>query len=106
MSYDEFWRRYLAAHADRRTRVLHYAGTVLALASAAALAGAAKWRWLPLVPLAGYGPAWLGHVVFEKNRPETFGHPAWSLASDFRMLLLLLAGRLGGELRRAGIGSR
>ena len=104
VSYDEFWRRYLAAHADPRTRALHYAGTTLAIAGIAGAAAAGNWRWLPLVPLAGYGPAWLGHALFERNKPETFSHPAWSLVSDFRMLLLLLAGRLGGELRRAGIG--
>jgi len=48
--------------------------------------------------------AWLGHLVFEHNRPETFGHPLWSLASDLRMLCLFVSGRLGSELRRSGTG--
>jgi len=104
MSYDQFWRRYLGAHADPRTRALHYAGTGLALLVLAAALLARQWLWLPLALVAGYGPAWLGHYVFERNRPETFGHPVWALVSDFRMLLLFLAGRLGGELRRAGRG--
>jgi hypothetical protein len=103
MSYPEFWQRYLAAHADRRTRALHYAGSLAGLAALAAAAAGRDWRWLLAAPVVGYGCAWLGHLVFEGNRPETFGHPAWSLFSDFRMLSLFLSGRLGGELRRAAI---
>jgi hypothetical protein len=104
MSYAEFWRRYLVAHAHPRTRLLHYLGT--GFGSAALVIGlvARDWRWLVAAPLVGYALAWLGHLVFEHNRPETFGHPAWSLFSDIRMLALFAAGRLGAELRRAGLG--
>jgi hypothetical protein len=103
MTYAEFWPRYLALHADWRSRALHYVGTTAALAFVVLAALEADWRWLVAAPIAGYGPAWLGHVGFEGNRPATFGHPIWSLASDFRMLALFLCGRLAGELRRAQI---
>ena len=104
MTYPEFWRRYLAAHRDPRTRTLHYLGTTLAVVALLTAAATRDWRWLVAAPLAGYAFAWTGHLVFEKNRPETFGHPAWSLVSDFRMLGLFLRGRLGNELRRAAPG--
>jgi hypothetical protein len=99
MTYSEFWQRYLGAHRDPRTRGLHYVGTSLALAALGAAAANRDWRWLAAAPVAGYSCAWIGHLVFEKNRPETFGHPLWSLVSDFRMLGIFAAGRLGRELR-------
>ena len=104
MTYAEFWPRYLGAHRDPRTRALHYLGTLGAAVSLALAAGARDWRWLIAALLLGYGPAWLGHLAFEHNRPETFAHPAWSLLSDIRMAALFLSGRLADEFRRAGIG--
>ena len=103
LTYGQFWHRYLRAHSRRSTRVVHYAGTALAVA--ALLAGLlVDWRWLVAAPLVGYGFAWGAHLLLEGNRPETFGHPAWSLASDARMATLALAGRLAPHLERAGIG--
>ena len=102
MTYPEFWPRYLAAHVDPRTRGLHYLGTSAAVAALFAAAGARDWRWLLAAPILGYAPAWFGHLVFERNRPETFKHPAWSLVSDFRMLAMFLSGQLGEQLRSAG----
>jgi hypothetical protein len=106
MTYPEFWERYLAAHSDPRTRALHYLGNGLAAAALLAAALGRDWRPLVAAPVLGYGCAWLGHFTCEHNRPETFGHPAWSLWSDFRMVGLFLAGRLGGELERHGIAAR
>jgi AhpD family alkylhydroperoxidase len=48
----------------------------------------------------GYALAWVGHLVFEQNPPATFGHPGWSLISDFRMLSRVAAARSGAEERR------
>jgi hypothetical protein len=94
MTYGEFWPRYLAAHADPRTRALHFIGTGGALALLALAAVTRDWRFLIGAPIVGYALAWTGHLVFERNKPETFDHPFWSLYSDFRMLALFLAGRL------------
>ena len=103
MTYPEFWHRYLRAHARKPTRILHYAGTALALACLAAAAILRDWRWLPAAPLIGYGFAWTAHALVEQNRPETFGHPFWSLASDVRMLALAATGRLRPHLQAAGV---
>src|SRR5579863_4759766 len=102
MRYDEFWTHYLSAHRDRRTRAMHYAGSLCGLFALAWGLGH-DWRWIVAAPVVGYAFAWIGHFGFEGNRPATFGHPLWSFLSDFRMLGLFLSGRLGGELRRAGI---
>jgi hypothetical protein len=101
MTFNNFWLRYLRAHSRPGTRVLHYTGSVLALA-ALALA-TLDWHWLIAAPLIGYAFAWTAHYAIERNRPETFGHPLWSLLSDYRMLLLALTWRLGPHLRRAGL---
>jgi len=103
MIYREFWPRYLAAHADPRSRALHYCGTFGAATLLVLAAAEYDWRWFAAAPFVGYGPAWLGHLVFEGNRPATFDHPAWSLWSDVRMLGLFMSGRLATELRRLEI---
>lgn len=101
MTYAQFWERYLAAHSAPQTRALHYAGSGLGLLLLAAAAARRDWRFLAAAPIIGYACAWTGHAVFEHNKPETFGHPVWSLCSDFRMLFSFLTGRLAEERRRA-----
>jgi hypothetical protein len=101
VTYDEFWLRYLQAHRSLNTRRLHYVGSgcaIIALALAAF-----DWRWLIAAPLIGYAFAWTAHFAVEHNRPETFGHPLWSLLSDYRMLLLAMTCRLAPHLHRAGL---
>ena len=94
MTYAEFWPRYLEAHSDPRTKALHLIGTGAAIVLLIAAALTRDWRFLIAAPIIGYACAWTAHAVFEHNKPETFGHPFWSLYSDFRMLALFLAGRL------------
>ncbi|MCH8686112.1 DUF962 domain-containing protein [Pedomonas mirosovicensis] len=102
-TYDEFFLYYLREHARPATRRWHYAGTALVILAAAAILATGHLIWLPILLLAGYGPAWISHFFIEKNRPATFRHPFWSLISDFRMFGLWLTGRLRPWLERAGV---
>ena len=70
--------------------------------AALAIAGARlSPRWVLAALVLGYGPAWIGHFFFEKNRPATFTYPYWSLRGDFRMYRLMLTGKMAAELERA-----
>ena len=101
-SFREFYPFYLSEHRNPTCRKLHFAGSTLVLALAAAAALLREPWLLAGVPVAGYGFAWIGHYGFEKNRPATFSYPAWSLAGDWVMYWQLLTGRIRFEERNPG----
>jgi hypothetical protein len=98
--FEDFWPYYLSRHLDPANQALHFLGTSVALVALVAGLTVAPW-WLAVLPVAGYGPAWVGHFFFEKNKPATFSHPLWSLRGDLRMYGLLWLHRLEPELARA-----
>lgn len=100
-TFAEFWLFYLGEHDDARTRALHFAGTLGALACIGVYAVTGSAGWLIAAPILAYGLAWLGHFVVERNAPATFRFPVWSLLADLRMLRLWMTGRLQPELERA-----
>ena len=92
-TYDEFYKFYLTEHKNKTSRTLHFIGTFLVFI----LIGVAiykNWSWIWfLVPVVGYGFAWIGHAFFEKNKPATFKYPLWSLISDFKLFFEILLGK-------------
>lgn len=93
-TFGEFYPYYLAEHANRTSRRLHFVGTSLVPVwlAAAALTGIG---WLVLVAaLQAYAFAWVGHYFFERNRPATFRHPWYSLLGDWRMWWDILTGKI------------
>ena len=92
-SFADFYPYYLTQHSNRASRRLHVAGTLLALVVAVVALASARWPWLLAAPLAGYLPAWAGHLFFEGNSPATFRYPLYSLRGDFTMLTEVLTGR-------------
>ncbi|SDX44985.1 DUF962 domain-containing protein [Marinobacter mobilis] len=93
-SFAEFYPYYLEEHSDLTCRRLHYLGSflVLVVAGYALITGRLALLWL--LPVIGYGFAWLGHFKFEKNRPATFKYPLYSLMGDWVMLKDMLIGRI------------
>jgi hypothetical protein len=100
-TFAEFWPYYVAAHRDPRCRALHYVGSTGALAALVAALATANPLWLPAGVVWGYGCAWAGHFVFERNRPATWVRWWWSLLGDWKMYGLWLTGRLGPHLAAA-----
>ncbi|HSP15430.1 MAG TPA: DUF962 domain-containing protein [Thermoanaerobaculia bacterium] len=98
-SFEEFWPYYVRAHSKPRTRLLHAAGSVLAVVLFGAAFAVNLWL-LVAVPVVGYAFAWYGHFFVERNKPATFGHPFYSLFADYRMLFLMMAGRMDDEITK------
>ena len=84
-AFADFYPHYLRAHQNRTNRRLHFVGTTFVISMLTGILATGTWGWLLLVPVAGYGPAWVGHFYFERNRPATFTQPLYSLVGDFRM---------------------
>lgn len=93
-NFGDFYPFYLAEHSNRTCRRLHFLGTLSALLVLGYVIATASWTWIWLALIAGYGFAWTGHFVFEKNRPATFKYPFYSLAGDFVMFKDILTGKI------------
>ena len=98
-SLSDFWPFYVQQHSRSRTRWLHALGSVGALLMVVLALTVSLW-FLLAVPLVGYGFAWYAHFFVEKNKPATFRHPFYSLCSDYKMLFLMMAGRMDDEVLR------
>lgn len=93
-NFEEFYPFYLGEHADRTSRRLHVIGTSAAMLQILAAIVLREPMLCLTALLSGYGFAWVGHYVFEKNRPATFKHPLYSLRGDFRMAREVFSGRI------------
>lgn len=121
-SFDAFYADYLQQHRHPANRALHLLAKAAMLgALATAIGGRTPWPLL-LVPVVGVTPCWLGHWLFEGNRPtsrtqpdasllgtlaarltrrpaaSSGGRPWYSFAADLRMCAAMLAGE-----RRRGV---
>lgn len=100
-SFWSFYPYYLTEHADGTNRVLHFIGTAGLLGILVLAIAWQKWWMLALIPVCGYGFAWVGHYFIEKNKPATFTYPLYSLGSDFVMFWHILTGQIGKKLEEA-----
>ena len=99
-SFSEFWPHYVAEHSRPHTRLLHLIGTAIALGCVVFFITIGWWWLFPLALIPGYGAAWIGHFFIEKNKPATFQYPLWSFIGDYKMIWLMLTGRMGEEVER------
>ncbi len=100
-SFREFWPYYVREHSKPMTRALHFVGSTFVLAFAAAAVVTGRPWLFCVMPVVGYGFAWIGHFGFEKNRPATFKYPAYSFFADWVMYGKILSGSMRAEVERA-----
>lgn len=103
-TFEDFWPYYLQEHSTASNRRLHQIGTTAALSVLGYGILSRRKRLIAAAPIVGYGFAWVGHFILEKNRPATFKHPLYSLMGDLRLTTLMWRGELDAELERFHIG--
>lgn len=91
-SFEEFFPFYLSEHSSRTNRVLHFIGTSLGVCTLVSAIALHRPAIAVVAPVIGYGFAWFGHFVVERNKPASFKYPWWSFLGDFRMYRLMLTG--------------
>ncbi|QYJ87278.1 DUF962 domain-containing protein [Shewanella mesophila] len=91
----EFYPFYLSQHQEPMCRYLHYVGSLLVISVLILFCVTQDFWLLLLMPILGYGCAWLGHFCFEHNQPATFQYPLYSFIGDW----LMFAQWLGAMIR-------
>ncbi len=100
-SFEEFWPFYVREHSHPMNRALHFVGSTGALMCLGGFAMTGNPLLLAGAPLVGYGCAWFGHFVIEKNRPASFSYPLWSFRADWKMYAYIWMRRMAAEVERA-----
>ena len=93
-NFTDFYPFYLSQHTNKVCRRLHFVGScfIIALIIYVAVFGVYSLLWF--IPVIGYGFAWAGHFIFEKNRPATFIYPIYSLVGDWVMFKDMVIGKI------------
>ena len=85
-TFKDFYAFYLSEHSNPTCRYLHFVGSTLVLSVLGYALAMGQYSLLWLLPVIGYGFAWVGHFFFEHNKPATFKYPLYSFLSDWVML--------------------
>ena len=99
-NFAEFWDFYVLEHQDKRTRFFHLCGTLIGVTVLTWLVATGYWYMFPLALVPSYGLAWYSHFFIEHNKPATFKYPVWSFVSDYKMVWLMLQGKMDDEIQR------
>jgi hypothetical protein len=102
-SFSEFWPFYVCEHSRPGTRALHLIGTLIGLSVMIYFIATGRWYFFPLGLVPGYAFAWFAHFMIEKNRPATFKYPLWSFMGDYKMIAMMLTGKMQSEILKTDL---
>ena len=93
-SFHQFYPYYLSEHSKSGTKIFHFIGTISVVIYLAMFCAYLDFIYFLLMPISGYGFAWLSHLFIEKNKPATFRYPLYSLRGDFLMFWHIITGKV------------
>ena len=93
-NYAEFYKFYLTEHRNIMSRRLHVTGSTIGIYFFSKAIRQRKVKYFAYGLLSGYTCAWIGHFLFEKNKPASFKQPIYSFISDWKMLSDIIKGNL------------
>jgi hypothetical protein len=93
-NFADFYPYYLSEHQNSACRRLHFVGSTLIIFTFLYALFTSQLVYLWLLPVLGYGFAWVGHFFFEHNKPATFTYPFYSLMADWVMFKDILMGKI------------
>ena len=93
-SFKEFYPYYLSEHKLKINKILHALGSIYGLIFLIFVIFSEQYKLIPIAFLIGYFFAWIGHFIFEKNKPATFKHPLYSFMGDWVMLKDIIMRRI------------
>jgi len=93
-TFKDFYPFYLSQHRNKTCRLLHVVGSSIIVLLLIYTIATQEYMLLLLIPVIGYGFAWVGHFAFEENVPATFTYPVYSLMGDFVMWWQVLTGKI------------
>jgi hypothetical protein len=93
-SFKQFYPFYLSQHQNKICRRLHIIAAIFIIILFIYTVATGQWRLFVYMPIIGYGFAWIGHYIFEENRPATFTYPFYSLLGDWVMFRDVIIGKI------------
>lgn len=103
---NDFWPFYLSEHSHPVNRRLHFIGSTFSLIFMVMAILSLDAYFLLACLFSGYGFAWIGHFVVEKNTPATFKYPLKSFISDWRMYISILTFQIDKEMEKYSIKNK
>lgn len=95
-----YWDKYLWHHRRPLTRRLHRIGSWTCIAGLVAALSGHGMVWIPVTIAIGYGFAFAGHWLVERNRPLTFENPIRAGVANWAMFFFEMGWDVETELDR------
>jgi hypothetical protein len=93
-NFKDFYPFYLSQHQHSMNKFFHFIGTLTSLLFVLSAIRTRHWELLIISVFIGYAFAWIGHFVFEKNKPATFNYPWYSFLGDWVMFKDIIIGKI------------